>query len=262
LDAGESRAERRWRLRQGGVETVQPRVPPGQPPQHRGGVAQSGEDRGHEEEASRKLAETRAQRQEVAREIAAVHARDVARKQRLERARVIPIIEMPAVPFEALHRGEGILGPLDQQADREIAEVAGGEVREQRQPHVGGRRARGHDRTGHFLEVVGGQPVFLGRDEGFKEPPGLAGGLAEEGQLFRLQPGDRRLDGLADPPGDPRCNAPQGEDRRCQRQRPGLHHRQVAPAPQRDGRGDPHGPVEPGEVGARGAFGITGGLPF
>ena len=44
------------------------------------------------------------ERQQMAREIAAVDGRDVERLEWLQRLRVVPVIEVAAVPLEAMHR--------------------------------------------------------------------------------------------------------------------------------------------------------------
>ena len=49
-----------------------------------------------------------AERQQMPGEVAAVHAGNIERQERLERAGFIPIVEMPAIPLEPLHRGEGV----------------------------------------------------------------------------------------------------------------------------------------------------------
>ena len=60
----------------------------------------------------------------MSREIAAVHAGNIKRREGSQRSRVIPIVEMPAMPFEALHRGPGafvIPNPWDAGSARVLA---------------------------------------------------------------------------------------------------------------------------------------------
>ena len=161
--------------------------------------------------------------EQVAREIAAVHAGNIKRQQRSERSRLIPIVEMPAMPFEPLHRGKGAFCSLDQLAHRQIPKISGGQIGEQRQTHVRGRGARGNGRNGNFLKIVRGQPVLLGGDKGFKKMPRLAGGTSEKGQLLSRQIRCRRFDGLADPAGDPRSREPEAKQRQGQRHLSRVH---------------------------------------
>jgi hypothetical protein len=59
----------------------------------------------------------------MSRQIAAVHAGNIERAKRLERAGFIPIVEVPAIPLESLHRGEGVLRASNQAARRKIAQI-------------------------------------------------------------------------------------------------------------------------------------------
>ena len=104
-----------------------------------------------------------AQRQQMAGEVPAVHRRNVARRQRLQGLGVVPVVEMPAVPLQASHRGERIGAALDERARRDVAEVVGGQIRQQRQADVGRRSAVGDRRDAILLVVVRGQPVVRRR---------------------------------------------------------------------------------------------------
>ena len=200
--------------------------------------------------------------EQVAREVAAVHAGNIERGKGPERAGLIPVQEVPAIPLEALHGGEGILRALDQAAGRKIAEIPGGQIGQERQAHVRGRGPRGDRRDGDFLKIVGGQPVLPGRDKRFEVVPGLPGGVPQKSPLPGRQIRRRGFDGLADPPGDPRGRQPQAEVR----QRPGQFGRlppgQQKSRGQRDDRRDPHRGIEAGQAGPGGLFGVARGLPF
>ncbi len=125
------------------------------------------------------LLESTRQGHERRHEVAAVHGRDVARPQRGERRRVVPVEQMPLVPLEPLAGVEGVRGAFDQLAGRDEAEVARGEGREQTHADVGGRRAAREVLAGRLLEVVGRQPVIVGTDEHLEVVPGLAGEAAQ-----------------------------------------------------------------------------------
>jgi hypothetical protein len=135
------------------------------------GVGQSGEPVRREHRGIGQGQQPGAQRHEVPGQVAAVHGRNVARRQRLERARVVPVEEVPLVALHRAHRREGIGGALDQLARRDVAEVVRREVRQQRKSHVGGRRAMRDGRDRMLLPVVRGKPVVLGADEGVEEGP-------------------------------------------------------------------------------------------
>ena len=53
------------------------------------------------------------QRQQVAGQVAAVDGRDVGRRQRRQRARVVPVVEVPAIALQRQQRVEGRLQPID-----------------------------------------------------------------------------------------------------------------------------------------------------
>ncbi len=81
-------------------------------------VAQTGEDLWRENFLIRQFPQPGAERQQMSRKIAAVHTGNVEREEWLERTRLIPIVKMPAMPFEPLHRGEGVLRAANQAAHR------------------------------------------------------------------------------------------------------------------------------------------------
>ena len=93
-------------------------------------------------------------RHEGARQIAAIHRRDVARIERSEASRVVPVEEMSFEPLQSLHRGEASLEPLDELDPGNQAEVVGGERRQEAHTDVRGRRAVSQPGLGYFLEIV------------------------------------------------------------------------------------------------------------
>ena len=148
--------------------------------------------------------QARTQGEQVAGEVAAVHRRDVARKQRPQRLRVVPVVEMALVTFERRHGGEGVGRALDQPSGREIAEIVGGQVRQQRQSHIGRRGAVRNGGSAIFLEVVRRQPMVGRADEVIEEGPGPPRQHAQEGQLSDREGGLATREGLAEPPGEGR----------------------------------------------------------
>ena len=63
------------------------------------------------------------QRDQVAGQVAAVHGRDVARLQRAQVGRVVPVVEMAAEALQPRHRGERRLQPLDRVGQPDPAEI-------------------------------------------------------------------------------------------------------------------------------------------
>ncbi len=140
------------------------------------------------------------QGQQMAGEVAAVHRRDVQRWQRLQRLRVVPVVEVPPVTFQSVHRAQGVRRALDEQSGRDVAEVVSGQVRQQRQPDVGRRGAMGDCGNAILLIVVGGQPMVRGADEAVEELPRPPRQRAQEEGLGRRQLCFARHKRAADPP--------------------------------------------------------------
>ena len=140
----------------------------------------------------------------MAGEVAAVDGRDVPGVQRLQGPRVVPVIEVSLVPIEAIQRAQGIAGAQDQLSGREVAEVVGGQVRQQGETDVG-RRGAVRDRLGAVvLHIVGRQPVVLRADKGLEEGPGPPRQRTQEAGLFGRQGRLAAHPRAADPPGDGR----------------------------------------------------------
>src|SRR5205085_3185385 len=100
-------------------------------------------------------------------------------------------------------------GPLNELSRGEVAEIVGGEIRQQRESDIGRRSAVGDARDRVLLIVVGRQPVVLGSDERLEEVPRLARDFAQEdGLLFGKRRAARRR-GTAYPPRDARRERPQ-----------------------------------------------------
>ena len=110
-------------------------------------VAQTGKNLWREDLLIGLFPQSGAERQQMSRKVAAVHTRHIERKERSQRAGLIPIVEMPAMPFESLHGGEGVLRASNQAAHRKIPEIPGGQIGEQRQAHIRGRGPRSDRRA-------------------------------------------------------------------------------------------------------------------
>ena len=70
-------------------------------------------------------------------EIPAIDGGDVSRLQGLERARVVPVVEVPAVALEIGDGRQGRLEPIDRVERADPAEIARGHRREQIDAHIG-----------------------------------------------------------------------------------------------------------------------------
>ena len=92
---------------------------------------------GREDFLRRPILQAGTEGQQVSGEVAAIDAGNITWQQGLEGSGVIPIVEMAPVPLEALHGGQGMLRALDQLACGQVTKVAGRQVGQQRQPHVG-----------------------------------------------------------------------------------------------------------------------------
>ena len=188
-----------------------------------------------------------AQHQQMAGKIAAVHRRDVERQQGAQGPGVVPVEEMTAMPLHGVHGAQGVGGPFDQFAGRNIAEVAGREAGQQGEPHIGGGGAVRHHRVRVLLKVVGRQPMILRADEGLEKGPGFSGRGIEEHRLRRRKPHFPAPERSADPPGNPGGGQPERKhnSRRQQRGRRDHDHGQGRDAGKN--RGYPHGPIRVGQ---------------
>ncbi|MCY1280466.1 hypothetical protein D9M70_292520 [compost metagenome] len=79
----------------------------------------------------------RAQGQQHACEVAAVHCRHILRGQGLQRPGVVPVVEVPAVTVEAGHGRQGPFAALQQAPCAQVAEVIGGQVGQDGDPDIG-----------------------------------------------------------------------------------------------------------------------------
>ena len=173
------------------------------------GVAQAGEDLRTGNFFGAQSPQSRSQSEEVSGQVATVHAGDVERIEAFKGPGVVPVIEMPAIALQPLHRAKGILGAFDQTAHRQITKVPGRQIGQQGEAHIGGRGARGDHWDRHLLVIVRRQPVFLRGDEGIKKVPGPAGGASQKDELLIGQIGSPGFNRLADPPRNPRSRRPE-----------------------------------------------------
>ena len=82
------------------------------------------------------------QRPKRCHEISAIHRRNKERRQWLKRARVIPVVKMPAMTRHFAYGVQRLRRLLHKLSRRQIAEFACHLTRIQQKAHVGGRNAR------------------------------------------------------------------------------------------------------------------------
>ena len=156
-----------------------------------------------------KRRESGPQRHQVTGEIAAVHRRDIQRRQRLARLRVVPVVEMTLVSLEGRHRAHGVRRAQQELAGRDVAEIVGGEIRKQREPHVRRRRAVRDHRDRMLLLVVRRQPLVVGTDERLEERPGPARERSQKDDLLGSEARFARARAAGSPSTRCRGNEPQ-----------------------------------------------------
>ena len=176
----------------------------------------------------------------LTRQIAAVDRRNVSGRQRRQRARVVPVEKMAAMPLQRLHRAQRIGRAGEKLPGRLIAEVVRRQIGEQRKPHVGRRRAMRDDDAAFLLHVVRRQPVVFRIDVGLEKSPRLAREPAQKLRLTERQILAARRKRPADPPRQRGRHQPQQQNRRGNPQRRDVHCRHHRPRQHRDRRRDPH----------------------
>ena len=205
--------------------------------------------------ASARRFEAGAQRQQVAREVAAVDRRDVRRAQRLQRLRVVPVVEVAAVALHARHRVERRAGALDQLAGGQVAEVVRRQVASSDRPMLVGEVRWAMRSAGCSWKLSGGRWLSAGPTKVSKNRQVRRASTA---QLQRLGVADAstgavRAAGSATrrrPATRPTAAAPAARRAALRAARP----RAGATRGERQRRGDRHAPVRCREV----AGGVAG----
>ena len=148
--------------------------------QKREGIAYAIEPSRAEDRSVRQRSEARPQGQQMGREVAAVHRRNIGRNEWRQRLRVVPVIEVAPIPLQRFHRAQCVRRAQNELSGRKIPKVMRRQVGEQRQPHVGRRGAtRDRDRR-LLLHVVGRQPMVVRTHIHFEIRPRPARKLAQE----------------------------------------------------------------------------------
>ena len=203
-------------------------------------IADAGEQPHVEQSIIREPRHARTQCQQVSRQVAAVHRRDVARFERLERLRVVPVEEMSFVPLESLHGAQRAIRAFEQRPCRQVPQVVRRKVCQQRQPHVGRRCPVCNGVRAILLPIVGRQPVGGHDDEPLEVAPGAARQSTQEDHLLRRQPGDAWHQRATQPPRQRRRTDPEQQERRGGDQCPWRRQHHDHGRRERHGRRHPH----------------------
>ena len=107
----------------------------------------------------------------------------------MQRACVVPVVEVPPVLLQPVERVECMLEPLQENAQADVTQVMGRQGRDEQQPGIGGRCPVGDPAVGNLLKVIRGEPVIDVADERREKVPGLAGD-APQGATFGIAQGD------------------------------------------------------------------------
>ena len=210
------------------------------------------------------LAQPVRERQQMGAEVAAVDRGDVARLERLDAPRVVPVEQVAAVLLEPLDRRQRGLDARQRVAQAQPAEIARARDREQIQRDVGRRGAvRGH-RVRRLLQVVGRQVVFGCGDRGLEVAPGDARRAAQRQHRRRARAGHAVgcIGRAADAERDDRRQPPQQQQWRSLAQRRGPQGHDHGGREHHDDGRALHRPGEGRQAEVRLRLRLRGGDPF
>jgi hypothetical protein len=175
---------------------------------------------------------------EVGGEIAAVYGRYIARFQRLQMPRFVPVVKVTTAQRQSLHARQGCLQPIDRVEHADPAEIVGAGHADQVQTQIRRRSPVCHSRFRILLEIVRRQHIVFGGHIGFEVAPGPASDPAQL-RVVRLRKrhatSDKRRG--ADVGGDHRAQHPQ-QQKGCSEPEGGrVSHRQQQRCEQRKHNG-------------------------
>ena len=122
---------------------------------------------------------------EAREQIAAIHRRDIAWTQRLQRIQVVPIKKMAFETLEPTHGFERAKVARHQVIDCDVTEVIRRHGRQHPQPDVRRRRAQENFPVWCFLDIVRRQPGGVWPDKIIEVSPGSSRGCAQESAIIR-----------------------------------------------------------------------------
>ncbi len=195
-------------------------------------------------------------------EVSAVDGGDVARQERSQGPRVVPVQEVALVPFQPFDRVEGLPGTGRQLLPLDEAEVVGGQRRQKAHADVRRRGAMRDAGLRHLLHVVRRQAVVFVARERLEVPPGVSRDETQALAVLRSQLVPPDGDGAAQLVGDERRGRPQHQHRPGGGQRGRTHEHDEGHAQRGQDRAGPHLPQEQADAGAVGAGGGGRRLPF
>jgi hypothetical protein len=149
-----------------------------------------------------------AQRDQADGEIATVDGRDIARLQRRQGVRIIPVENMTAIGFQPLDRCKCIADTGRQIGTPDETEIMRGFRRDEKQSDIGRRGAVGNFAFRRFLEIVRRQPVVFRSNESFEEQPRAPRDVFEKHPIAAIQGFLAECPRLAEPYGKLRRQHP------------------------------------------------------
>ena len=149
-----------------------------------------------------------------ARQIRAVHRRDVARLKRRQAPDVVPVQQMPLVLLEALDRRDGLVDSVQSLEAIDEAQVVRRQDRQKRHADVRRRRAVGHEARGLLLNIVRRKPMPGLVHRAHEIRPGAPRDLAQVFPVARAEDDRSRNHRAAQPERDERRRKPGKEEER------------------------------------------------
>ena len=196
-------------------------------------------------------------------EIAAVHRGHIPGLERMEFARVVPVVEVAVEQLQAAHGRQRGFQPLNGLHGAQPPEITRGNRGEKIQPHIGRRRAVGDDGFRLFLKIIGRKRVIRGTNKRLEEAPRPACNQSKSppiGRRQRRSPGKPRRQ--ADPACDGRSGGPEKEERG--RSSPRLVPSKSQSHTSRGGEDNTacHARIHPGQFPRECMLGLCGGHPL
>ena len=230
--------------------------------QHFDRVGQSGDPLGRSDGLVQNFRQAGLERDQMADEIPAVDGGNISLPERGQCPRVVPVQQVTLIALQLFQGAKGGRGAGDQLAGRDVTEIVGGQIRQQREADVRRRGAMGDHSHRMLLIIVGRQPIVVRADKGLEESPGPPGQPVQKNRLGHREPHFAALQRNADQPGDRRREKPKRD------QRAGNDHRlrplggQITTGRRGDRRREPIGPQRTQKVGPALPFGFAGRAPL
>ena len=196
-------------------------------------------------------------------QIPAIHRGDVTRLERVQVARVVPIVEMAFEALELFHRRQCRFDAFDCFVRADPAEVARTRHGKQVKAEIGRRCPMRQDRFGVFLKIIGRQHVVRCRHESLEIPPSSP---RNQTQRIAVRLRDFHTAGYQRRNAGPQCNGGRGQPGEDKRRghRPSATSEEPydARSADRDSGGTGHLPHKARQSKPRTQIGAGRGHPF